>query len=439
MSSSGGILTVGSATRHAERTLLSGPVGGVNAALALGRAIGAKDLITCDMGGTSTDVCLIENLTPTVLTESLIEGVSFKAAHIDIHTVGAGGGSVARSDAPGVFRVGPESAGARPGPVCYNFGGTEPTVTDANLALGRLGTGGLIGGRMELNKKASLDSIAELGKAIGIPDIQRVAEGIIEVAVTKMVGAIREISVQRGHDPRAYALVCFGGAGPMHGAEIARELGIADVIIPNHPGNFSAMGLMSSDFRHDYVRTLLSLVDKLSIDTLHAGFCELEETGRKELLSEGVARDQIEVMFSADMRYVGQGSEIAVSIRKDAVPSALANLFHTAHQQTYGHSRVDHPVQLVNLRAAAIGHGRKPSLGTAVPPSVKTKISRRSIVFDGIEYDCPIFDRHRLPPGWTVTGPAVVEEFGSTTVLPPGWQARVDLLGNIRLAPVVSN
>ena len=433
MSSSGGILTVPGAAAHAERTLLSGPVGGVNAALALGAGIGVRNLITYDMGGTSTDVCLIENLQPAVMTDSLIDGVSFKAVHIDIHTVGAGGGSIAASDAPGEFHVGPESAGARPGPACYGFGGTQATVTDANLILGRLGVAGLIGGRMQLDRAAAVVAIERLGSAIGIHDIHRVAQGVIEVAVAKMVGAIREISVQRGHDPRDFALVSFGGAGPMHAVEVAREFGAGEVIIPRHPGNFSALGLLSSDLRHDYVKTHLARVDQLAPDAMWAIVGGLEALGRRQLEADGIAADRIEMRYSADLRYVGQGSELAVPMEKGIAPAILAMAFHASHEQNYGHSRPTHPVELVNLRVAAIGRITRPAIGGARLAQTTPVAASREVYFDGRVCDCPVYDRAALPADWQTTGPAIIEEFGSTTVLMPDWDARVDAMGNLRL------
>ena len=435
MSSSGGILTVAGAAAHAERTLLSGPVGGVNAAIALGSAIGVSNVITYDMGGTSTDVCLIENLTPAVITESIIDGVSFKAVHIDIHTVGAGGGSIATSELPGDFRVGPESAGARPGPACYGFGGIEATVTDANLVLGRLGTGGLIGGRMQLDVDASRAAIERLGNAIGIRDVHRVAQGIIEIAVAKMVGAIREISVHRGHDPREYALVSFGGAGPMHAVEVAREFGAREVVIPRHPGNFSALGLLSSDLRHDYVKTHLARLSELETTAMWDMISRLEEAGQNQLLSEGVSADRIELRYSADVRYMGQGSELSVSLERGTEPLNLAKTFHAAHQQNYGHSRPSHPVELVNLRVAAMGRLTRPEIRNMAPLHANVSTSKRPVYFDGREYDCPVFDRAGLASDWRTIGPAIIEEFGSTTVLTPGWEARMDVMGNLRLQP----
>src|SRR5688572_4568886 len=429
MTSSGGVLTVSGAASHAERTLLSGPVGGVNAALALGAAIGVTNLITYDMGGTSTDVCLIENLVPAVITDTIIDGIAIKAVHIDIQTVGAGGGSIAASDVPLEFRVGPESAGARPGPACYGFGGTQATVTDANVVLGRLGARGLIGGRMQLDPAAATAAIERLGKAIGIADNRRVAEGIIEVAVAKMVGAIREISVQRGHDPGDYALVSFGGAGPMHAVEVARELGAREVIIPRHPGNFSALGLLSADLRHDYVKTHLSRLDRLAADDMWAVIAGLEEMGRRQLGSEGVSGERIEMRYSADVRYVGQGSELAVPVQPGAAPQEITQAFHAAHEHNYGHSRPAHPVELVNLRVAAFGRLTRPTIGAMASAADEPALSRRQVYFGGRAFDCPILDRAVLGEGWACAGPAIVEEFGSTTVLLPDWKLRVDAMG----------
>jgi len=433
MSSGGGVLTVSSAAAHAERTLLSGPVGGVNAAIALGSAIGVDNLITYDMGGTSTDVCLIENLRPAVMTDSVIDGISFKAVHVDIHTVGAGGGSIASSESPREFRVGPESAGARPGPACYGFGSAHATVTDANLVLGRLGEGGLLGGRMRLDRQAAVAVMERLAGAIGVSDIHRVAQGVIDVAVAKMVAAIREISVQRGHDPRDFSLVSFGGAGPMHAVEVARELGVREVIVPRHPGNFSALGLLSSDLRHDYVKTHLVRLDRLPQSSLWNVIGELEGLGRKQLAAEGVPDGRIELQYFADLRYVGQGAELSVPVQSGAAPADLSLSFHAAHEQNYGHSRPAHPVELVNLRVAAIGRLDHPAMGRGPEVKGEPRTSAREVYFDGRPVRCQVLDRTGLPAGHRLAGPAIIEEFGSTTVLLPGWRGYVDEFLNLRL------
>ncbi len=439
MSSSGGILTVSGAAAHAERTLLSGPVGGVNATLKLGAAIDAHNLITCDMGGTSTDVCLIDGLRASSMTESLIGGVSFKAVHVDIHTVGAGGGSIALCDTAGVFSVGPESAGSQPGPACYGHGGVAATVTDANLLLGRLGSGGLIGGRMRLDTDAALRVISKLGEALRISDIKRVAQGIIDLAVAKMTGAIREISVHRGRDPREYVLVCFGGAGPMHAVAVAEELGIRDVIIPQHPGNFSALGLLSSNLRHDYVKTHLARLDSLDTEALWSVISGLDAAGRDQLAREGVADDRIEVQYFADLRYVGQGSELLLPIAHGAQPGELAQAFHDAHHQAYGHSRPNHPVELVNVRAAAIGHVSLSPSELTIDDAAAIGPTTRPVCFGGAFRECTVLQRASLRKDESVVGPSIIEEFGSTTVLPPGWACRVDRTGNLRLTPIASN
>jgi N-methylhydantoinase A len=362
------------------------------------------------------------------MTESLISGISFKAVHVDIHTVGAGGGSIAQCDSAGVFRVGPESAGSQPGPACYNNGGTSATVTDANLLLGRLGSGGLIGGRMRLDANASLRAVERIGKAIGIADVNRVAQGIIDLAVAKMTGAIREISVQRGRDPREYALVCFGGAGPMHAVAVAQELGIKNVIIPRHPGNFSALGLLSSDLRHDYVKTHLTRLDAIEAKELWAIIADLDASGRAQLRAEGVAEDHIDMQYFADLRYGGQGSELLLPVARGADPAALAAAFHVAHSQAYGHSRPHHPVDKVSAcpAKAEIADAK------AVAPTF------RPVYFDGRVRECAVLQRGSLRQAVPAVGPAIIEEFGSTTVLPPGWECRLDRAGNLRLTPAAS-
>ena len=439
MGSNGGILQAGAAAVLPARTILSGPAGGVNGALLTCLAAGIPDFITCDMGGTSTDVALIRNFEPIMVQESTIAGVPLKLPQLDINTVGAGGGSIAWVDIDGRLSVGPQSAGADPGPACYGRGGTDVTVTDANLLLGRLSTDTLLAGELRLDRNKSQRAIAELAGRCRYEDTDRFAEGVIRLAVARMASAIREVSIERGHDPRAFCLIPLGGAGPLHAAELARELGISKVAVPRFPGNLSAVGLISSDIRHDFARTVLLDARCHDGPALEPLMADMMADARASLERDGFEREAARFQLFADMRYRGQAFDLTVPILDTmATAEALIARFEQLYTQRYGHSRKGKPIDIVTLRVVATGIVPRPKLspitkhnGCASSASQR----RRSVFFEGVWHpDCKVLMRDQLGSGFEVKGPAVIEEYGSVTIVPPSWQAVVDEFGNLRLA-----
>lgn len=436
MSSSGGMISSRTAQAFPIRTILSGPAGGVNGAIYSSRQAGFQNIITYDMGGTSTDVCLVKDLLPMVSTEHQLSGIPIKTLQMEINTVGAGGGSLAWVDEDGRLKVGPQSAGADPGPASYGRGGERPTITDANLFLGRLGTKSLLGGKLRLHAELARESLERLLKGLGGMDPYELAEGILQIGVTKMAGAIKEISVERGHDPRDYVMVPYGGAGPMHAAQIAEELGISTILIPRFPGNLSALGLIFSDVRHDDVRSWVRNLEPLSFDELDREFRGMEGVAFSVLKEEGFEATDILFQRSLDLRYKGQAFELNVPLREDDALRIVAERFHARFHETYGHSRPGHTVELVNLRLSSFGLVKKPHLpayeakGRSV---VQAQKDERKVYFKGYFSETPIYERDLLPNEKIFSGPAIVEESGATTVIPPGWIVRTDFNGNLLL------
>lgn len=430
MQSNGGSISATTAMRESVRTILSGPAGGAVGAFEIGRMAGFKRLITFDMGGTSTDVALIDDALP-LTTESSIAGHPVKVPMIDIHTVGAGGGSIATIDTGGSLKVGPESAGADPGPICYGKG-DQITVTDAHLYLGRLDPGTFLGGEMVLDASTLQGRFEELAAQLKLSPRQ-LAEGIIAVADTTMERAIKAISVEKGFDPREFTLVCFGGAGGLHAASLARSLSIPQILIPRNPGILSAAGMLMSDVIKDYSQTIMLDGARASGEHLEPHFASLEEKGRSELAFEGFAAQAIFLERYLDMRYRGQSYEIMVpfsdNFRED---------FHCQHEQLYGYCNLDKEIELVNVRLRAIGKPDKPVFpaqplaGEAPDPAAY--LEQRKVVFDGSEIDTMIIDREHLQHGNRIDGPAVLLEYSATTVLPPYASARVDAFGNLILS-----
>jgi len=434
VASSGGMMTTETARRLPIKTIFSGPAGGVSQACFVGGVAGVRDLITYDMGGTSTDVCLVRDLTPLATSDGMVGAFPVKVPQIDMHTVGAGGGSLAWLDVDGSLQVGPRSAGATPGPAAYGLGGTEPTVTDANVVLGRIGTTRRLGGSITLDAARARAAVAELAARMGTLTVDALAEGIVRIAVARMTSAIREISIQRGHDPRDFTLVAFGGAGPMHALALADEIGIPRVLVPRHPGNFSALGLLASDIKHDEVRTRVgSLRERWTL--LPALFAEMESGVRRQLELEGFEAAQQRMRRSLDLRYRSQAFELNLQLGDEALPAVEA-AFHERHQATYGHADPTATIELVNARVSAYGvvdrpAAARPEAGGATLEAAL--IERRPVRFDDAAHDCPVWERERLPSDAELQGPAIVEEFGATTVVPPGWRGTVDIHGNLRL------
>jgi N-methylhydantoinase A len=451
MQSSGGITALATAAREPVRTVLSGPAGGVVGATATARRSGFNEIISFDMGGTSTDVALIDH-EPNASSQSEIAGLPVGVPMLDIHTVGAGGGSLARFDAAGALRVGPESAGADPGPICYGRG-TLPTVTDANLLLGRLQPHHFLGGEFQLDLDRTRRLVAEWLKKQQSPlSLNQFASGVIRVVNATMEKAIRVVSIERGHDPRRFALVAFGGAGGLHACELAQALGIAHVIVPAMPGALSALGILVSDVVKDYSRTVLwRTIVKLPLSDLRQEFQKLSQSAKRDFGNEnwtGTMREQ----RTLDVRYRGQGYELNVPFSR-----SLVSDFHRAHAQRYGYSHPDREIELVTLRLHAIvkSHQAKLAIQRSIFPTtsassetVPSKSSRgtspwgsqrstsqrsefQSVLFNGKLLRTAILDRDSLRAGRKHTGPALITEYSATTVVPPGLSFHHDRAGNL--------
>ncbi len=429
MQSNGGIISLSAAQEFAVQTILSGPAGGAVGGFEVAGRAGYHNVITFDMGGTSTDVCLCPGaLTRTA--DAVIGEAPIRVPVIDIHTVGAGGGSIASRDPGGSLRVGPESAGAEPGPICYDRGGTVLTVTDANLLLGRLSPQHFLGGVQHLPIAPVRRAMESFAVTMGLP-VSEAAEGIVRVANATMERAIRVISLERGYDPREFTLVCFGGAGAMHAAELARNLAIPRVLVPQAAGTLSALGMLLADFVRDYSQTLLVNTAELSRDRLEAVFQTMEKRARREYAEQGFSGKQLSMERSIDMRYVGQGYELNVIASDD-----LESVFHLHHEQRYGYADVERATEVVNVRLRAVGKTTKPpvpeyELEGKDPAAAHS--GTITMVFDGFDHDAPIFDRSRLKPGNSLSGPALVVEYSTTTVVPPAFRCTVDRLANLIL------
>jgi N-methylhydantoinase A len=442
--SNGGVMSFETARAQPVRTVLSGPATGVVGGLEVGRRAGFRDLITFDMGGTSTDVSLIEDGRPKLAGELEIHGYPLKTPALDLHTGGAGGGSIAYVDAGGLLKVGPRSAGAAPGPVCYGLGNDEPTVTDANVVLQTLNPRHLLGGRMAIDRGRAQAAIADLAERLGL-DVMATAQGILSVVTANMAKAIRVISVQRGHDPRDYTLVAFGGAGPLHAARLARELEIPRVLVPRHPGILCALGLLLSDLKTHYAQTRLMPAAPESLPRMLETFDELERRAIAWFEREGIEPAVRTLRRTVDMRYAGQNYELPVAFPHEppgpALLKALTAGFERAHEQLYGYIAEEEPVQAVTFRLEAVGAVRRAEL-TAHPPAATdvadARVGDRDVwlVEAGGFVACPVYDRERLGPGHRVTGPAVVEQMDATTLVLPGQTATVDAYANLLIETV---
>jgi len=439
--SNGGVIGFAQAARLPVRTLLSGPSTGVVGAQAVGRAAGFSELITFDMGGTSTDVALLQGGACRLAGEAMVHGYPVKAPMLDIHTVGAGGGSIAYVDSGGLLKVGPRSAGADPGPVCYGRGGSEPTVTDANVVLGVLNPDYLLDGRMPVRRDLALQATGVLAEALGM-DAMATAQGIVSVVTANMARAIRVISVQRGHDPRDYTLVAFGGAGPLHAARLARELDIGRVLVPRNPGILCAMGLLLTDLRADFSATKLRALRMDALDDVREVFAGLAQQAEAWFAEEGIAAGARRMQRSVDMRYAGQNYELPVALPDDAIGpatlDALAVGFAAAHRRMYGFVAEGEPVQLVTFRVEASGLVRKaqfaaqPDAGADASGAV---IAQRDVWLPeaGGPVRCPVYHRDRLRAGNRIAGPAIVEQMDATTLVLPGMTGWVEPYLNLML------
>jgi N-methylhydantoinase A len=434
MSSAGGTLDIPTTRRLPVRTILSGPAGGVAGAVWIAGAAGVERFITCDMGGTSTDVCVVEDGAPVTVTETAVAGFPLKGTQFDINTVGAGGGSIAYAEADGILRVGPRSAGADPGPAAYGRGGDEPTVTDAHIVLGRLGTRRPLGGNVPLDGGLAVAALSALSRRVGMP-LEDLAEGIVALAVARMAGAIRSITVERGRDPADYVLMPFGGAGGMHACDLAEELGIGEVLIPIAPGNLSALGLLASDLRQELVRTWVCPLAELDPAALRELVESQERAGRGLPMLAGLPADKIRFDHALDMRYARQAFEITVPLPNALITAQqLRALFLGLYRRLYGHADADGTIEVVTLRTIAIGVTEKPAprriaRGSGRPPATAT----RDVRLRGTKRSVKVYDRASLGAGDTFQGPAIVEEANATSVVLPGWNGIVDDYGNLRL------
>jgi N-methylhydantoinase A len=438
MQSNGGMATFAAAARRAVTTVLSGPAGGVTAGVLACGMSGSANIITFDMGGTSCDVALIRDGEPLLSSRGKIEGRDLAVPMLDINTVSAGGGTVATVDRFGVLQVGPLSAGAVPGPACYGRGGAAPTITDCNLVLGYLGEDNFLGGRMRLEAAKARAAIeAAVARPLGL-DVAQAAEGIIRVIDVKMEEAIKAISTMRGHDLRDFMLLAFGGAGPLHAGRIARDLGMAGVIVPLYPGVFSAIGLLMSDVKHDYIRSKLAPLSEISPADVNGMFERMVAQALDELRDDGFGAEQIRIERALDMRYAGQGYEIAVSCSAHSLHDAdlkqLRATFDQQHRTMFGHMAPEEPVEIVSYRVRGIGlvpPVEMPQFKPAGTTLADAQREMRRVRFDGREIDCPVYQRERLDVGLMVAGPAILDQFDCTTVICPGQTARVDEWKNL--------
>jgi len=438
MQSGGGSAGAEAAGALAVRTLLSGPAGGVVGAYELARSAGYPEVITFDMGGTSTDVCLCPGRIPTS-TEASVGGCPMRVPVVDVHTVGAGGGSIARIDAGGALRVGPESAGADPGPACYGQG-ELPTVTDAHLVLGRLLPERFLGGRMPLSRERARRAIAtKIAAAFG-GDVTAAAASIVRIAGVNMERALRVISVERGRDPRLFTLVAFGGAGPLHACELAEALAVPRVLVPPFPGVLSAFGMASADVARDYVRSFLEPVPDdeeerhAQTERLKAAFMELEARGRREMAEEGRDPRRLRFRREVDLRYLGQSFELTVPIERPEAQRFLPR-FHRLHRQRYGHAHPARQVELVAVRLRVTSPVSRPELAPLPRGRGRASealISEREVWF-GQPLTTALYDRELLRAGHRLRGPALVVQMDATTAIPPGWRGVVDEVGNLLL------
>ncbi|MGD9883487.1 MAG: hydantoinase/oxoprolinase family protein, partial [Reyranella sp.] len=443
MEASGGLMTVDTARVKPVHTVLSGPAGGVVASAHVAALSGIRDIVTMDMGGTSTDISLILDAKPQVTRQASLARIPVRIPVIDINAIGAGGGSIAWIDDGGALRVGPISAEAIPGPACYRRGGTRPTVTDANLVLGRFGEDTKLGGDLTLDREAAHRAIkAEIAEPLGLSVVEAAA-GIVRVANANMVRGVRVVSVERGHDPRRLTLVPFGGAGPMHGAAVARELAIPRILVPPTPGILCALGMLVSDLRHDLIETHVGSYADFGFVRSQAILTPMVAEARRLLDEDGVPEPRRRVMARVDMRYIGQSYELAVPLDPvDAATwSSLPERFHEIHRQRFGHADTDAPVEIVSFGVTALGlidtpQLAQPARGSRKPPEA-ARLGSRKVYFESLSgaaagwLDCAVWHREALLAGNVIQGPAVLEEVSATTVLYPADVARVDAQGSL--------
>ncbi|HUZ21998.1 MAG TPA: hydantoinase/oxoprolinase family protein [Acidimicrobiales bacterium] len=441
MQSNGGMTTFAGAARRAATALLSGPAGGVIAGARLTRRCGFDSAVTFDMGGTSCDVALVTDGEPAITTRTTIGDRHVALPMIDVVTVGAGGGTLARVAAGGLLEVGPESAGAVPGPACYGRGGDAPTVTDANLHLGYLSERNPLAGSLELSRQRATEAIARVAAPLGL-DVNRAAQGIVDIVDARMEEAIRSISTMRGHDVRDFVLIAFGGAGPLHAGSMLDALGMRAVVVPANPGVFSAMGLLQTDVRRDVARSKVSPLESLVAADASAIFAELESGALGEFEQDGIDAGNVAFELAIDLRYRGQGYELTVAVDPEEIASGRLDVirkrFDHAHEQRFGSAAPDEDVEVVTYRIVAsaavprVAFAESAPSGRAVADAV---VDKAPMCFDGAWRQCAVYARHLLGAGDVVDGPAVIAQMDSTTLIRPGHRASVDRWGNLVIEP----
>jgi N-methylhydantoinase A len=442
MQSSGGLCDVATAREQCIQMLESGPAAGVVASKTVSDALGTSDVICFDMGGTTAKACVLQAGAAALSSDYFIggynEGLAIRIPVLDIKEIGTGGGSIATVDEAGGLHVGPESAGASPGPACYGRGGTKPTVTDAHLVLGHLAADKFLAGRMQLDRDAAVRAIAtDVAEPLGL-DVAIAAGGIIAIATAAMANAVRAVTTERGLDPRDFALVAYGGAGPLHAVDVARELAIATVIIPQAPGTFSAFGMLTADLRREYAQTYRAPLTDAGLQGMDAFFRELEAEAVTWLQSAGVPSEATLLEHAADVRYVGQNYSVTIALEPGASRAAVKAAFDAAHQQRYSHSAPEEPAEIIAARVSIVGRLSKPVLtglaagsGTPAPAAV---LGTRRVRFDPrSDVDAVVYDRAQLLAGDVFAGPAIVQEDGSATVVPPGVRVDVQASGHLIL------
>lgn len=438
--SDGGLITIGTAADKPVHTMLSGPAGGVSGATLIAGLAGFPNVLTFDMGGTSTDVSLCRNGEPTYTRETKVGHYPVKSPSVDIVTIGAGGGSIANvPEVTRALRVGPRSAGAEPGPACYGRGGAEPTVTDANLVLGRLPRE-LIGGGMLLDVEAAKAAVGRVGQLMGL-NVHQAAQGIIDIVNENMFGALRVVTVERGFDPRDFALLAFGGAGPLHANALSALTGSFPVIVPPDPGVLSALGFVASNYKNELARTFIHLLQEVGVADVAGHLRNLGDEGTAWLTREGVGPEQQELQYCIDVRYFRQGFELPIRVDLADLESrglsSISDAFHTLHERLY-HFRLNVPVEAVNLRCVAVGHVPPPSFKAGDldgPDARHARADQQPAYFGGGFQDTNVYRRAKLRPGNRVAGPAVITQYDSTTLVLPGFAGTVDAYGNILIAP----
>jgi N-methylhydantoinase A len=444
MQSNGGVAPARAVSELPVLTLMSGLAAGVLGGAWVADLAGRRNVVTLDIGGTSADIGVVTDghFEEASARDTYVAGYPILVPMIDLHTIGAGGGSIAHVDATGAFRVGPQSAGAVPGPAAYGQGGTEATVTDANIVLGRLDAQNFLGGAMRLDRDAAFTAVQALADRLGLPLLEA-AEGVVTVLNSNMANAIRARTVQKGIDPREYALVAFGGAGPLHGAEVAQMLGIPEVVVPPFPGINSAIGLLTTDLKYDVVRTAFLVSTQVDLERLNGDLAAMEDVLRQQLAADGLDASAARFQRSADARYVGQGYELRLELPASRIgarelESALAG-FHALHEREYGHHFAQSPIELVNLRVSAVAEvpkirvPPKPQGGSLAAARLRTDKAVFRVGVELASFETTFYDRSRLPVGEPIPGPAIILQVDSTTVVPHGCTAEVHESGSIIL------